>query len=282
MNINRVLARSACKPGLAAALLLLAAALPARAADTEILHYTARLHGLRLLDVTLCLRLDAATYFAGIQARTVGMAEMLVHGRADGHVSGAVEGQTLKPRDYVEHSKLSGEAYTIAIGYPNGDPVLKTAIPPQEKYRLPVPPEDLSGAVDGLTAVALESLQATRTGTCEGGALVYDGRQLRRATTHPAGREILNPGSNSMFAGPALRCNTESQMLAGFLKSRGIKPQQKPRYSSAWLAPVLPGGPDVPVDVPVKVTFDADFLGDIIVDLDAASKTQGPACPSAP
>jgi hypothetical protein len=41
-----------------------------------------------------------------------------------------------------------------------------------------------------------------------------------------------------------------------------------------WLAPVVPGGPDVPV----RVLFDADILGDIIVDLDGASPSPAATC----
>jgi hypothetical protein len=258
--------------------LLAAVAWPANATETEILHYTARLHGARLLDMSFCLNLDPTTYSASLSAHTVGLADMLVHGRSEGTVNGVIDGARVKPRAYSEHSRLSGEDYAVTIAYPDGDPVLQSAKPPQTKYRVPVPPEDLPGAIDGLSALALESLVTTRTGTCEGVALVYDGRQLRRATTHLAGREALQGSSHSVFSGAALRCDTESVMLAGFLKSEAVKPQLKPRHSSAWLAQAQAGGPDVPV----KISFDADFMGDIIVDLDSASRAKSGACISTP
>jgi hypothetical protein len=246
----------------------------ASAAETNVLHYTARLHGVKLLDLTLCIEVGEAAYRAGITARTLGLAEFLVHGRAAGHVEGSLNGAMIKPKTYAENSRLSGETYTATIDYPNGDPVLRTETPPQEKYRLPVPVADLHGAIDGLSAVTLEALIATRTGACQGQALVYDGRQLRRGITHTAGRDVLAADPQSIFSGPALRCDTESIMLAGFLKDSPVKKQARPHHSSSWLAPALPGGPDVPV----RVVFDADFVGDIIVDLDAASHTVTPAC----
>ena len=260
------------------ALLLAVPAWPARAADTEILHYTARLHGARLLDVTLCLRLDALSYSASMAAHTVGLAEMLVHGRTQAAVDGVIDGIRVKPHAYTDRSRLSGEDYAVTIAYPDGNPVLRMSAPPQAKYRMPVSPADLPGAMDGLSALALQSLVTTRTGNCKGAALIYDGRQLRRATTHAEGREVLESGPHSVFAGPALRCDTDSAMLAGFLKSAGLNGQRDVRHSSSWLAPALPGGPDVPV----KITFDADFLGDIIVDLDAVSHAAVAACSSPP
>jgi hypothetical protein len=105
-------------------------------------------------------------------------------------------------------------------------------------------------------------------------ALIYDGRQLRRTTTHQAGADMLKPRAQSIFSGRALRCDTDSAMLAGFLKSEAVKPQLKPRHSSAWLAPAVPGGPSVPV----RISFDAGFVGDIVVDLDAASVVKQAAC----
>ena len=246
----------------------------ARAGETEVLHYTARLRGVALLDFTLCLRLGAQAYAAGITARTVGLAEFLVHGRASGHVEGAIDGARVRPGSYVEHSRLSGEDYVVAIDYPNGDPVLRTETPPQEKYRLPVAPADIRGAIDGLSAIALESLSVARTGGCDGSARVYDGRQVRRATTRTAGSESLTKSARSVFAGTAMRCDTESVMLAGFLKGSSVAGQARARHSSAWLAAATPGG----LPMPVRVVFDADFLGDIVVDLDGASHTVTAAC----
>jgi len=240
----------------------------------ETLHYTARLHGIPLLDLGMCLQLGTTSYSASVTARTVGIAEFMAHGRAQGHVSGTVDGTSVKPRAYAERSRLSGQDYAIDIDYPAGDPVLRLQTPPQARDRLPVPADALAGAIDGLSAIALESLVATRTGGCQGVALVYDGRQLRRATTHTGGHDVLPGGAHAIYAGPALRCETESVMLAGFLKADAVGPQSRPRYSKVWLAPVVPGGPDVPV----RVLFDADILGDIIVDLDGASPSPAGTC----
>ena len=260
------------KPPLLAALLALCA-LPAQA-ETDVLHYTARLHGIPLLDVDLCLILDQAQHEAGMVARTVGLVDMLVHGRAAGHVTGAIDGARVKPALYEEHGRLSGETHRVVIAYPAGDPVVQSMVPPQQTYRLPIPPADLPGSIDGLSAIVLETVVASRTQACQGGALVFDGLQLRRATTSTAGHEALARSSRSLFAGDALRCDTVSVMLAGYMKDDPVARQARPRHSRGWLAPLVPGGPALPI----RLVFDADMLGDVTVDLDAVSHARTAAC----
>ncbi len=247
------------------ALVLLCLSIPAQA--STLLHYTARLRGIAFFDVDYCLRLDATSYDAALSARTVGLADFLVHGRVEGRAQGSVAGNTLVPHGYTEHGRISGEAYDLAIAYPAGAPVVQRITPPAEKYRQPVPPSGLAGALDGMTAIALETLVVTQTHACQGSALVFDGRQLRRLTTHTAGQEVLARSGRSVFSGAALRCDTESRMLAGYLKNQSVAGQARPHFSKAWLAAVAPGGPAVPV----RFAFDADFLGDILVDLDKVS-----------
>ncbi len=248
------------------ALVLLCLCVPAQA--STLLHYTARLRGIAFFDVNYCLRLDATSYDAALNARTLGLADFLVHGRVEGRAQGAVAGNTLIPHGYTEHGRISGEEYNLSLAYPAGAPAVQKITPPAEKYRQPVPASGLAGAVDGMTAIALETLVVTRTHACQGSALVFDGRQLRRLTTHTADQEMLAHSGRSVFAGQALRCDTESVMLAGFLKDQSEARQARPHFSKAWLAAVAPGGPAVPV----RFAFDADFLGDILVDLDKVAE----------
>jgi hypothetical protein len=252
-----------------------ALAVPALAAsEAHLLHYTARLHGVPLLDITFCIALTDTNYDAAIEAHTLGIAEFLVHGRADGHAHGSIFGARVHPTGYEERGRLSGETHRMVIAYPKGDPVLVLMQPPQDKYRLPVPASALPGALDGLSALTLETLAASRDNACQGEALVYDGFQLRRATARTAGYEMLKPDKRSIFTGRALRCDTTSVMLAGFLKDKPIPPQARPRYSTAWFGPLTAGGPNLPL----RLSFDADILGNIIVDLDHASAPGTPNC----
>jgi hypothetical protein len=229
------------------------------------LDYTARLRGIPLITVEFCMAVNATSYQARMSARTVGLADILVHGRLEGHASGAIDAGTVKPHDYVEHGRLAGAEHDLAIDYPGGTPKLEAMTPP-DTYRLAVPQSMLPGAIDGLGALVLQAVVTTRTGACNGAALIFDGRQLRRLTSHSAGQERLTASSRNIFAGSALRCDTQSVMLAGFFKDQAQGPQMRPRSSSTWLAPLTPGA----AMVPVRITFDADLLGDIVVDLDGS------------
>ena len=246
---------------------------PVSASASSLLHYTARLHGVPLMDITLCLGLDAKAYRTAIKVATLGMADWIAHARIEGWAGGKVDGATLIPGSYADHGRIFGEDQSAAIAYPEGEPVLQRISPDPGKTRLPIQQDGLHGAIDGLSAVALESLAVTRTGTCQGEAHVFDGRQLRRAATHTGGQDTLPPNPRSVFAGRAVRCETESVLLAGFLRAKPITAQIEPRHSRVWLAPVVAGGPAVPV----RMMFDADALGDIVVDVDATSQA---ACPA--
>jgi hypothetical protein len=249
----------------------LIAAAPADGEEPHLLHYTARLLGVPLLDITYCVELGQARYASSIVARTVGLAELLVHGRSTGIAHGSVRDTHVLPTDYAETGRLKGEANHVVIGYDAAGPVLKAMSPPEEKYRVPVPAEKLSGSMDGLAAIALEILVASRTNACQGSALVYDGFQLRRGTTHTIGFQSLKATGRNIFTGQALACATKSEMLGGYLKDKAVEPQAKPRFSTSWLGRLAPDGPMLPI----KLSFDADFLGDIVVDLDKTGA--GPA-----
>ena len=242
-------------------------------AEPDILHYTISLHGIALLEGTFCFQLGAVSYEAGLTAHTVGLVDFLFHGTSDILVDGAIDQGRVRPHTYTEHSRLSGDDYRVAIDFPGDTPVLRAETPPQEKYRLPIPPSALPNAIDGLSAVAAQSLAAAR-GHCPADTRLYDGRQLRLLSMHDGTPDMLQRTGRSVFSGAALRCETDSTMLAGFLKASSVQSQSKPRHGKLWLAPTRPNGPAVPV----RMTFDADAFGDIVIQLDAASRTSTPGC----
>ncbi len=245
----------------------------AAAAEPDILHYTIRLHGIALLEGSFCFQMDATAYEAGLVAHTVGLVNLLVHGSSQIHVNGSIDtAGRVEPHAYIEHSRLSGEDYGVAIDFPGG-PVLRTQNPPQERYRLPIPASALPHTIDGLSAVVVQSLAAA-AGRCPGDVRLYDGRQVRLLSMHDGTRDTLGRSGRAVFAGDALRCETDSTMLAGYLKSSSVQSQSKPRHGRLWLAPTRPGGPAVPV----RMVFDADAFGDIVIQLDDASRAISPGC----
>ena len=249
----------------AAAFWLLVTA-PAQASGAAILHYTARLHGVALLGASFCFQASPERYAITLSARTLGLLDVLVHGRSESSATGLISGGNVQPLAYADRSRLSGEDYVMDITYPGGHAVVRAQSPPQDKYRLPLPAGLLAQSVDGLSAVVVQSLAATQRQACASNT-VYDGRQVRRLEMRQAGSERLAAHSQSAFTGEALRCETVSTMVGGFLKSQPLAEQSKPRRGTLWLAPVEPGGPALPV----RMVFDADFWGDVVVEMDGVA-----------
>ena len=260
--------------GLGAPTLLCLGGTPAPPAGASILHYTVRLHSIPLLAASFCFRLDQGGYEAAVLGRTVGLVDMLTHGRSEIHVEGAVDASGhVHPRAYTERSRLSGDEYGVTIDYPAGDPVLRVETPPQDKYRLPIPPTETVHAIDGVSALVVQSLAASR-GVCAGDTRVYDGRQVGMLSLRGGAVERLAANGRSVFQGEALRCETQSRILAGFPKDQPVASQSKPMRGKLWLAAVPEGGPVVPV----RMVFDAKFFGDIVVQLDGASRATAQGC----
>jgi hypothetical protein len=85
----------------------------------------------------------------------------------------------------------------------------------------------------------------------------YDGRRATEVEAHSVGEETLDSTKRSIFAGRALRCDFAGRMLAGF-KFDDRPSDLKPLHGSAWLAPVVPGAPPLPV----RMRFETRWFGD--------------------
>ena len=72
-----------------------------------------------------------------------------------------------------------------------------------------------------------------------------------------AGMQVLEATSRSVFQGPALRCDFEGRLLAGFPRDEDRARAGRPRSGTAWFAQLSPGGPSLPV----RITFETRFFG---------------------
>jgi hypothetical protein len=72
----------------------------------------------------------------------------------------------------------------------------------------------------------------------------------------PAARG-LDPTNRSTFSGPTLRCDFEGRELAGFLIGEDDAEHHRPLHGSAWLAPLLPDAPPLPV----RIAFQTRWFG---------------------
>jgi hypothetical protein len=96
-----------------------------------------------------------------------------------------------------------------------------------------------------------------QTGRCESRMRLFDGRRLSDVEARTVGIETLEPTSRSTFHGPALRCDFEGRLLAGFPSDEDRTRAAQPRGGSAWFAQLSPDGPPLPV----RITFETRFFG---------------------
>jgi hypothetical protein len=120
------------------------------------------------------------------------------------------------------------------------------------------------GTLDALSALLRLSRVVAATGRCEAEASVYDGRRRVDYVMRTAGREFLPPRRDgSAWAGEALRCVFEGRQVAGFFRDQARQERGRPTQGEAWVAPLVPGGPHVPV----RLEMETRWLGTVEAQL---------------
>ena len=253
---------------------LLLAPLPLRAAATGSFSadYTGYSHGLTVLKLTGSLTLTPGSYTAEVTFHTAGLIGMMVHVDNDSRAQGTFAGDRAMPNIFAGIGRLRGTDRATRIEYAGGNPVVKILTPPVEHERSPIAVQDTLQTIDTLSAAALLVRQVASTGRCDGTEKTFDGRRLSSLTARTTGPETLPQTSRSIFSGQTLRCDFDGTQLGGFVNDENEDTLRKPRHGTAWLAPILPGAPPVPV----RVIFDNKILGQVTLYLTAIRGADAP------
>lgn len=236
--------------------------------------YVAYAAGLQIAAVDASFQLDPNAYRVELALRTTGVVGWLFRTQTVTTVDGNWRADRPAPHQFLSQGEIRGEPRFSLIDYKQGQPLVRQLIPPNETEREPVPPEIQANSVDSLSAMAELVRVARRTGGCEGTTRVFDGRRASDVTARTVGEEIVPPSSRSVFTGPALRCDFVGQMVAGFWLDADRKAGQKPMKGSAWLANSLPGAPAGGTRLPVRITFESRWFGDVTLYLTDAAADQ--------
>ena len=235
------------------------------------MQYDGFAHGLLVLKLAGTLSLDESGYTGHLSIRTAGMINWLSHMDNQSDVHGHFAGANPAPDHYASSGTARGVYKTIDIAYPQGNPIIEQQTPFPDPSRTTVPIAETTGAIDDLSAIALLVRRVGDTANCDGSLKLFDGRRLTALTAHTAGTETIKPSSRSRYGGIAVRCDFEGTRTAGFLKADNEAQQRRPHHGSAWLAPIVPGAPPVPL----RVTFDNKILGAVTLYLTDVTGTPG-------
>ena len=246
---------------------LLAAAQPiaARAQAAPELHlgYDTYAAGLDVARVEAEFALGVHSYRMRLAYHTTGLVGLLMHGHQSTTVDGAWEGYTPEPHEFLGTGEWGGHQRVTEIDYRGGLPIVRALEPPNQKEREPVPPALQAHSMDTLSALALLMRRIAETGRCETTVHTYDGRRATELEAHTVQEEILPHSGRSIYSGPALRCDFEGRMLAGFKFGDDTPADRKPLHGSAWFAAALPGEPPLPV----RMQFQTRWFGEAMMFL---------------
>jgi hypothetical protein len=197
---------------------------------------------------------------------TTGLVGFFYQAHQVNSVNGSWTEHSLAPHEYVLDGVWRDQQRTTLIEYDAGQPLVRTLVPPNGPERQTVPPELQANTVDTLSALAGMIRTVALSGRCEGSVHTFDGRTATVLSAHTVGTETLQPTGRSMFSGPALRCDFDSRIVAGFLTDDSEEAHLRPLHGSAWLAPVMPGE----MAIPVRMTIGTRWFGEPMVYLTSA------------
>jgi hypothetical protein len=258
---------------LATLALVSAAAAPARAAQTGSfeVQYDGYAHGLIALKMSAELTLTPNAYSGELSYHTAGMVAWMVHSVSDSTVQGQFKDGSVAPQRFDSTGNLRGVDRVTHIIYRDGNPVIEQIAPPPGQERTVIPTEQTLHTIDTLSAIAMLVRRVAATGKCEGTAMTFDGHRLTDLKAMTVGQEQLPPSPKTHFNGQALRCDFEGNQLGGFMKNQDEAKLRQTKHGSAWLAPLVPGAPPVPV----RIVFEHPALGQVTLYLTQVSGSPG-------
>lgn len=231
------------------------------------LSYTTRVAGLTVMQTEADVEMDARGYRVDIASRNAGAYGLLFRGETRSLAQGLWAGALVAPQRYAVDGIWRGTPRHTLMDYDGGQPNVRHLDPPNAAEREPVPAPLQRETIDTISAAALLARRATTTGRCDGEARTFDGRRLFEVQARTGVWERPAPGLP-----PALRCDFEGRLLAGFLLDGDREAAARPQQGSAWLARLSPGGPMLPV----RLRFDIRWLGSATMTLNAAHPDGAP------
>lgn len=227
-------------------LLLPSAALAAQTPDLQAT-YQVYAAGFHVADVQATFAIGPRRYDIQLRYHTTGVVGFFRHGHEFNEAIGRWAGNTPRPEDFEASGAWNGTRNLTRILYRAGEPLVERLVPAERRKREPVPRALQRNTIDTLSALALVIRSVERTGRCDDTAHTFDGRRASVISARTVGTDLLSRSDRSIYAGRALHCDFVGRMVAGFKYNEDTPADRRPLHGTAWLAPVMAGGPPLPV-----------------------------------
>lgn len=226
----------------------------AQAAGTPAhLEYLGFIAGLPAMTAQADVLLADDGYRVAFGYRTSGLVGAFFHADLHSLAVGAFDGLAPQPQRFTAWGRFRGTDRQTLIDYPDRTPRVRVLQPAIDREREPIPQGAERDSVDTLSALAMLVRAVAQTGGCDGATRIFDGRRLSEVTARTAGRDVLPPDADSIYAGPALRCAFSGRLLAGYLLDEDRARQAEPQEGVAWIAAPAPGLPLLPVRIQFRL-----------------------------
>lgn len=245
---------------------------PAAASGPASLAYEVYFGGLRALALQAEVRLSPDGYRVRLEARTQGIIDWLFGWTAQAWSEGAIRDGAVEAARHVSESLVRGSRRDVALTF-HRDGSIDAAVVPSaaDDEREPVTLEEARGALDPISAVLIATRAVGARHSCAQRLPVFDGRRRYDLAFSDGGPDVLKPSEYSSFSGAATLCLFRYIRVAGYQKAgRWNNPRDRDRVYRAWVAPIVPGLPPLPVRIEVEGTF-----GTMLVHLIATTRPQG-------
>jgi len=201
------------------------------------LQYDLSVSGIGVAAMAVAARIDDGTYAMQAKGETFGPASMFDDLAIDARVTGRIAAGTVAPETFGTDNVLNGQVRHARVTWtPTGEGVVQALHPTlAEEERSAIPDDARAGSLDPISALFAFALGGPATGTCEGGAKVFDGRRSYTLTLSPdrdgASWVKLDIGDATVVT---LKCTISSQRTGGASPSSWFSSSGETEAASIW------------------------------------------------
>ncbi|HCM83011.1 MAG TPA: hypothetical protein DIS76_00410, partial [Rhodospirillaceae bacterium] len=221
--------------------------------------------GMHLIDAELKIDVDKKHYDSTLTARTMGVIGKIFKWWNNVSSKGNVEPRKLQSTQHISENSWMGDRRSVTLIYDGkgGFEKKETFPAPAAENREEVA-EELTKNTQDVMSAALTLLQRVSLGeNCNQTIAVYDGRRRFNLKFNEIQFEKLPEIRYGIYQGAARRCDMTIERVAGYWKkyqTEWTEDGDAKMRVTFWLAPLTPGGPEVPVRARTYGDFGTVFV----------------------